>query len=241
MKRHVGVSAIKKKQEQKEAFTSLGKASKEEKLIFVKDTLQSFHSALAEFASKHKNKINADPEFRQQFHKMCQNIGVDPLASSKGFWAEILGVGDYYYELGVSITSICMQSRSSNGGIISVAEVLEKIRSSGAKSRSSVSIEDIQRAVEKLAVLGSGFRILPIGNTLMIVSVPVQLNKDHELLLEIARSSGNGSVSWSVVQAQQWTRERFHLNINDMLKHGMLWVDMGEGARVSLFYDIIHP
>jgi len=25
---------------------------------------------------------------------------VDPLASNKGFWAELLGIGDFYYELG---------------------------------------------------------------------------------------------------------------------------------------------
>ena len=34
---------------------------------------------------------------------MCAAIGVDPLASSKGFWAEMLGMGDYYYELGVRV------------------------------------------------------------------------------------------------------------------------------------------
>jgi len=24
---------------------------------------------------------------------------VDPLASNKGFWAEVLGIGDFYYEV----------------------------------------------------------------------------------------------------------------------------------------------
>ena len=32
---------------------------------------------------------------------MCEKIGVDPLASSKGLWGEILGLGDFYYELGL--------------------------------------------------------------------------------------------------------------------------------------------
>ncbi len=31
---------------------------------------------------------------------MCAKCGVDPLASNKGFWAELLGIGDFYYELG---------------------------------------------------------------------------------------------------------------------------------------------
>jgi len=29
--------------------------------------------------------------------------GVDPLASNKGFWAQVLGVGDFYYELAVQV------------------------------------------------------------------------------------------------------------------------------------------
>jgi len=28
-------------------------------------------------------------------------VGVDPLASNKGAWAQLLGFGDFYYELGV--------------------------------------------------------------------------------------------------------------------------------------------
>ena len=33
---------------------------------------------------------------------MCKEIGVDPLSSNKGFWVDVLGVGDFYYELAVS-------------------------------------------------------------------------------------------------------------------------------------------
>lgn len=28
---------------------------------------------------------------------------MDPLASNKGFWAQVLGVGDFYYELAVQV------------------------------------------------------------------------------------------------------------------------------------------
>lgn len=37
---------------------------------------------------------------------MCAKVGVDPLASNKGFWAELLGIGDFYYELGWYPTSL---------------------------------------------------------------------------------------------------------------------------------------
>ncbi len=42
---------------------------------------------------------------------MCSKIGVDPLASNKGFWSELLDVGDFYYELGVQIIEIGILTR----------------------------------------------------------------------------------------------------------------------------------
>ena len=47
--------------------------------------------------------MRKDPIFRAQFHTMCANIGVDPLASNKGAWTQLLGFGDFYYELGVQV------------------------------------------------------------------------------------------------------------------------------------------
>lgn len=47
--------------------------------------------------------MRKDPAFRAQFHAMCANVGVDPLASNKGAWAQLLGFGDFYYELGVQV------------------------------------------------------------------------------------------------------------------------------------------
>ena len=64
--------------------------------------LAEFKESLEEFAVKHKKEINQNPVFRNQFLKMCQQIGVDPLSSNKGFWVNVLGVGDFYYELAVS-------------------------------------------------------------------------------------------------------------------------------------------
>lgn len=42
--------------------------------------LETFKSNLEEFASKHKQEIRKNPEFRVQFQNMCATIGVDPLA-----------------------------------------------------------------------------------------------------------------------------------------------------------------
>lgn len=49
---------------------------------------------------------------------MCANIGVDPLASNKGMWAQLLGFGDFYYELGVQIVEACLATRAYTGGFM---------------------------------------------------------------------------------------------------------------------------
>ena len=49
----------------------------------MKEQLSLFKNKLEEFAQKHKSDIRKDPVFRAQFHVMCANIGVDPLASNK--------------------------------------------------------------------------------------------------------------------------------------------------------------
>ena len=64
--------------------------------------IAEFKSHLETFAVKHKKEINSNAVFRNQFLKMCKELGVDPLSSNKGFWVDVLGVGDFYYELAVS-------------------------------------------------------------------------------------------------------------------------------------------
>lgn len=49
---------------------------------------------------------------------MCANVGVDPLASNKGMWTQLLGFGDFYYELGVQIVEACLSTRPYNGGLM---------------------------------------------------------------------------------------------------------------------------
>ena len=74
-----------------------------------------------------REDIRKDPVFRAQFHTMCANIGVDPLASNKGVWAQVLGFGDFYYELGVQIVEACLASRSLNGGLMDMHSLMRYV------------------------------------------------------------------------------------------------------------------
>lgn len=228
MRRKVGVSVVKKRQVESEQFSKVGKSMEETKLSFVQDVLTSFKTALADFASKHKHKINSDPEFRQQFHTMCVSAGVDPLASGKGFWADILGVGDFYFELGVKIIQITMQTRAANGGIMSVNDIHDRIKNTGKLSQ-ELSIEDVSRAVEKLAVLGGGFKLIKLAGNPMIVSVPIEMNTDHEYVIQTA-SEDDGFVTEDMMRRLHgWTPGRFATIIHPLLQEGIVWVDEYQG------------
>lgn len=75
-----------------------------------------------------RNDIRQDPVFRAQFHTMCANIGVDPLASNKGMWAQLLGFGDFYYELGVQIVEACLATRTYNGGFMELGALRNAVQ-----------------------------------------------------------------------------------------------------------------
>ena len=82
--------------------------------------------------------------FRQYFimQEMCASIGVDPLASSKGFWSEMLGFGDFYYELGVQIIEVCMATSHKTGGLMELGELRERlIRSRGGSKRQNSQVK----------------------------------------------------------------------------------------------------
>ena len=48
-------------------------------------------------------------------------------------------------------------------------------------------MEDVQTAIKKLKVLGTGFALLGTGKNQMVQSVPGELNLDHTSLLELAQ------------------------------------------------------
>ena len=232
MRRKVGVSIVKSKKDELQKFNKMGKSLEETKLSFVQDVLSSFRSSLAEFASKHKDRINSDPEFRQQFHKMCVSVGVDPLASNKGFWADVLGLGDFYFELGVKIIQVAVQTRTSNGGIMALDDMLLRLRR--MNTCGSIASDDIVRSIEKISVLGSGFKIVQLNGRPMIISVPIEINSDHEALLGAAQDEGGCITLEMIIGLHGWSKERFHMNIQPLMKEGIVWIDKYKGLLASL-------
>lgn len=87
-------------------YEEQGTVLSENQLAQMSKQLGMFKTNLKEFTSKHKQEIPKNLEYRVQFQDIRATIGVDHLSSGKGFWSEVLGMGDLYYELGVQ-TSRC--------------------------------------------------------------------------------------------------------------------------------------
>jgi len=225
MRRRVGAAAIKKKKIQDEKFKEKANELAAQQLQSLTTQLDSFHSNLEEFAVKHKQDIRKDPKFRHQFQQMCASIGVDPLASGKGFWSEMLGVGTFYYELGIQAIEVCMATRPVNGGLISIKELHKRLVKTRGKYGQDISVEDIKTSIKKLKLLGTGMQVHGSGDTAIVQSVPGELNMDHTAVLEYARKN-KGKLSPSLFKNElKWSEERLLEVLDYMVGEGMAWID----------------
>jgi len=220
-----GIGAIDRQRLQQAKYAVKGTEIADLQISQVSKQLDAFKTHLETFAANHKNDIKKNPEFRGHFQKMCARIGVDPLASSKGFWAEMLGVGDFYYELGVQIIEICLATKPRNGGLIALGELHKLvIKSRGKAASQDITEDDITRAIKKIHVLGSGFQIITVGGSKLVQSVPGELNMDHMSVLELAQSSGFTSLS--VIEKELgWDRQRILHILDHLESDGMVWID----------------
>lgn len=231
MRRRPGIGAIQKNKVQQERFRDKGSELQESSFEQMTLQMENFRTNLELFASKHRNEIKKDPNFRKQFQEMCSSIGVDPLASSKGFWSELLGVGDFYYEIAVQAIEVCIATSHRNGGLITLRELRERLIKARGKAQhhQEISNDDILRAISKLKVLGSGFTIIQLTATqdpsqILIRSVPGELSADHTSVLKVAETKSFTSVS-HLKSNLNWDEIRSHQILNELVRDGVAWID----------------
>ncbi|KAI8920260.1 EAP30/Vps36 family-domain-containing protein [Powellomyces hirtus] len=225
-RRRAGISGLQQQARTNADFQRAGEALSHSQLEQLKTQLAVFKTNLEGFASKYRKDIKRDATFRMHFQRMCTNIGVDPLASNKGFWSELLGVGDFYYELGVQIAEICIATRERNGGLIDVKDLqraVERLRGKEADAQ-EISEDDIARSIKTLKPLGSGFALVQIGARKMVQSVPRELNADFATVLGLAQAKGY-TTRRDVVALLAWDADRAQTVLDDLLKDGICWVD----------------
>ncbi|KAM8947825.1 vacuolar-sorting protein SNF8 [Pelodytes ibericus] len=237
-RRGVGAGAIAKKKLAEAKYKERGTVLAEDQLAQMSKQLEMFKTNLEEFASKHKQEIRKNSQFRVQFQDMCATIGVDPLASGKGFWSEMLGVGDFYYELGVQIVEVCLALKHHNGGLITLAELHQQVLKGRGKLAQDVSQDDVIRAIKKLKVLGSGFGIIPVGGSYLVQSVPAELNMDHTVVLQLAEKKGFVTVG-EIKSSLNWETERAKHVLEHLLKEGLAWIDSQATGEAQYWFPAL--
>jgi ESCRT-II complex subunit VPS22 len=80
MRRGVGVKGHMAAKAKQDAAKKVGNEMQAQLLEDMKVQLDDFKKNLEEFAVKHKKEINDNPVFRNEFLRMCKEIGVDPLS-----------------------------------------------------------------------------------------------------------------------------------------------------------------
>lgn len=238
MRRKAGVGAIQKQKLEQEKYRDKGTEIQGNQFEQMTKQMETFRVNLEEFASKHKTEIKKNARFRRQFTEMCASIGVDPLASEKGFWS-VLGIGDFYYELAVQIVEVCMATNEKNGGLISLDELrIRLVQARGRrKEHQDITNEDLLAAAKKLKIFGNGFSIVPIGRGKHLVqSVPGELSMDHTAVLQQVSLSGGADISkFKLHKELRWELDRAQKALDHMVKEGLAWLDE-QGDDETLYW-----
>jgi len=227
----VGKLALSRQQGSQAEYRKKGEIIEAAQLATLQEQFETFKQNLANFAHKYRKDIKNDPHFRQYFQRMCTQIGVDPIASSKGFWGEMLGMGDFYYELGVQIIEICLLKRAFTGGLMEMTTLLSELcarRSYAINSLEArdqlISEDDVARSLKSLKPLGGHYSIIKLGSRSLVATVPKELNADQNIALETGQETGFLTPD-SLHAKLGWTLERAEKTLFDLTEEGFCWID----------------
>ncbi|OJA19920.1 hypothetical protein AZE42_03757 [Rhizopogon vesiculosus] len=228
MHRGVGLAAFDREQVS-QRFAELSSELSKTQVDHLQSQLTQFQTALSHFAKTHRDSIRSDPTFRHAFQQMCASIGVDPLAGPRkgGFWAEMLGLGDWQYELGVQIVDVCVSTRERNGGVIEIGELVDKVSRLRDVESGVITEEDVIRSIRTLQPLGAGYEVLDVGGgKKMVRSVVKELDADQAVVLAEAQLVGGRIVEEILENRRGWTKDRARAALENMLlRDGLCWLD----------------
>lgn len=250
MRKGAGISALSRHSQTANSYTALSSSITASQLTALKSSLSTFRDHLLTFAREHRGDIRKDPAFRHHFQKMCAAIGVDPLAggsvkgkgSGGGWWTEVLGLGEWQYELAVQVVDVCVSTKEGNGGMIAMPDLIsrvERLRNGGKPNPDlalQVTEEDILRSLDLLKPLAAGYTTHSIGGTTFIRTIPKELDTDQSLLLVLANDPDlGGRLTEGIVKEKTgWSDVRARTVLDDcVMREGLGWVDeQGEESSV---------
>lgn len=193
-----------------ENFAKMGEQIEKESLVKLKEQMESFSNNLDKFANKYKDEIKYNPDFREKFYMMCKELGVDPLSSTT-LWNKNLNLTEFYYNLAIQIITICIALREKKGALIEINELRQYLIHH--RKSNDITILDIEKAIESVSELKCGFQIIDIKNSKAVMTVPMQLSNDTNVIIELA-SANKGWIGYSLCYEKTgMSRNRFDATI----------------------------
>lgn len=214
----MGFRQIKENEAKQEMKQNYIQQLKMEKLNAASQQLSQFKNILQEFAEKYKREIREDPDFRAQFNNMCLGLGVDPLQSQKGFWSDLLKIGDFYFELSVKVIDACIRLGRGTRGMVPVNELIRNVKLT-YKKPPAISKDDIVTALSKVKVLGAGYSVTHIGSKDYVLTNSFDVDSDMTFLLAQAESKGYFE------KPDDMKTKVFNKAKAELLRQELVWVD----------------
>ncbi|KAA0192335.1 Vacuolar-sorting protein SNF8 [Fasciolopsis buskii] len=243
MRRGAGIGAIKNYNLAQAKYKEKGEELAETQLVNLSRQLDQLRQSLEAFAAKHGSKIKHDPQFRCQFQAMCASIGVDPISYSRGCWSETLGLGEFYYHLGVRIIEVCMANEKRTGGIMPLDDLVTQLNRTKSAYTSEIGQDDVHRSIKKLRCLGTGFVLIRLaGGRSLVQSVPGEMSMDKTNVLGLAEAGSGRTTLAECSQNLNWNEDRTEAALNHLVQDGMAWVDDSDpcGER-SYWFPSLFP
>lgn len=260
MARNAGYSSLQRHLDANHSYSTLSSSLLSQQATSLQSQLNSFSYNLSQFSSQHRTRILSSPSFRAHFSQLCAELGVDPLGGpSKGVW-DRLGLGEWYYALGVQIVDVCLRARERGGGLVGLDEVLIGVRAlragganvdgigngigigkgKGKKVTEDISEQDVRKALDALDPLGCGYSLLtlPGSNKKVVRCYPGDLDTDSLRVVEVAAQTGKGFVGEQEMEKMMgWGWERADRAVEKALEEGLVWIDeQGESGEVRTWW-----
>jgi len=240
------VAAVAKKKTAEDKYKEKKSEIDESSIEELQVQLTQLKDKLEWFASKHQHVLKTDPMFRQEFIQMCAAIGVDPLASSKGFWTEFLGVGTFYYQLAVQGIEIVLSGAAYHGGVMRLEDLWKQLVNSRSSylEHSRLSCDDVIQAFDILEVIGKSCGVIRTGakqvEHSLIFCVPEELSLDNTTVIQTIAQSGKACFTVAELEEELgWPHLRVTSATDKLLRDGIIWVDLprrNDASGVALYW-----
>jgi len=106
----------------KEAKKEIISEAYHDKLAKMKEIYSSLKENLQNYSHQYEHEIRNNKDKRAKFISICNKLDIDPIVSKKSMFGML---GDFYNQITIQILRICEKSKSINGGLMKIEELLQ--------------------------------------------------------------------------------------------------------------------